>query len=83
MIAINQFVSLIFWGLYAIDRELIFPRKLDSFIPAYHNHLVHTLPVIAVCVEAFIVRHKYHPSLIRGSIPTMIFTLAYIAWFVH
>lgn len=26
-------VAITFWGLYAIDRELVFPKVLDSFFP--------------------------------------------------
>lgn len=35
-----QLVVLTFWGIYAVDRELIFPRVLDKIIPASHNHIL-------------------------------------------
>jgi len=28
-----------FWGLWAIDRELVFPAKLDEVIPVWANHM--------------------------------------------
>ena len=33
-----QFVLIAFWGVYAIDREYIYPAKLDEFIPQLLNH---------------------------------------------
>eukprot|EP00698_Gefionella_okellyi_P009226 TRINITY_DN2332_c0_g1_i2.p3 TRINITY_DN2332_c0_g1~~TRINITY_DN2332_c0_g1_i2.p3 ORF type:complete len:165 (-),score=3.27 TRINITY_DN2332_c0_g1_i2:270-764(-) len=30
-------VVLLFWGLYAVDRDLIFPMSLDSIYPPYLN----------------------------------------------
>jgi len=30
-------VVILFWGLYAVDRELVFPAALDSFYPKYLN----------------------------------------------
>ncbi|XP_075988233.1 androgen-dependent TFPI-regulating protein-like [Anticarsia gemmatalis] len=41
-------VFTVFWGLYIIDRALIFPEFLDEVIPPISNHVIHTfiLPVI-------------------------------------
>lgn len=30
---LSLFISTAFWSIYAFDRELIFPRALDSFVP--------------------------------------------------
>ncbi|GBP16731.1 Androgen-dependent TFPI-regulating protein [Eumeta japonica] len=32
------FVAFTFWSIYAIDRELIFPRALDAVFPVWSNH---------------------------------------------
>ena len=76
-----QFVGLSFWGIYLVNRELIFPQRLDAFIPTYHNHMVHTMPFVFVVVENFIVEHKHHPSFIKGVIPTILCGAAYLIWF--
>ena len=39
---IGMFVGLAFWGLYAIDRELVFPLALDKIVPVWVNHALHT-----------------------------------------
>merc|ERR1712071_109656 len=41
------FVSITFWGLWAVDREIIFPSALDAFFPSWLNHILHSS--IAVC----------------------------------
>lgn len=33
-----QFVVTMFWGLYTYDRELVYPKLLDNFIPPWLNH---------------------------------------------
>jgi hypothetical protein len=39
-----QFVVLTFWGIYAVDRELVYPKALDKLIPPWLNHIM-------VCIE--------------------------------
>lgn len=41
-------VFTIFWGIYTIDRALIFPEYMDTVIPNISNHVIHTfiLPVV-------------------------------------
>ena len=36
------FVASVFWTLYAIDRELVFPEILDRFVSPALNHMMHT-----------------------------------------
>lgn len=33
-----QFVAISFWGIYAFDRELVYPVRLDEHIPPILNH---------------------------------------------
>ena len=35
-----QFVAATFWGIYLMDRELIFPRALDKIFPSWLNHIL-------------------------------------------
>lgn len=39
---IGMFVGVSFWGLFLVNRELIFPERFDAFIPAHVNHMLHT-----------------------------------------
>ncbi|XP_039202757.1 androgen-induced gene 1 protein isoform X3 [Crotalus tigris] len=35
---IGVFVVLMFWSIYIYDRELVYPKLLDNFIPTWLNH---------------------------------------------
>ena len=39
---IGMFVGIVFWTLFFINRELIFPKILDDYFPAILNHCMHT-----------------------------------------
>ena len=41
------FVPIIFWFVYNIDRELIYPSKNDEFSSQFDNHSMHTLTAIS------------------------------------
>lgn len=77
-----QFVSSTFWGIYAVDRELIFPQELDSFFPVWLNHAVHTLPTAAVFIELFAVQ-RYTKTWKRGIAYTLLLPLVYLIWILY
>ncbi|XP_076999467.1 androgen-induced gene 1 protein isoform X3 [Tamandua tetradactyla] len=35
---VGIFVVVVFWTIYAYDREMIYPKLLDNFIPGWLNH---------------------------------------------
>lgn len=73
------FVVTMFWVLYAINRELIFPKVLDEFFPAWLNHVSHTVILPAILVETYILKHR-HPRKKEGVQITMAFGLTYGLW---
>lgn len=48
-----QFVAIAFWGIYAVDRELIYPARLDEHIPAILNHFWVRVAVMEGCIVIF------------------------------
>ena len=68
-----------FWAIYFIDRSLIYPKILDTIIPSWENHILHTLPLIAALIQSFISKHKY-PSFITGVLYSAILIVGYIIW---
>ncbi|KAL7985624.1 hypothetical protein Chor_004194, partial [Crotalus horridus] len=42
---VGLFVAVAFWGLYAIDRELVYPKELDEINPDWLNHTMSWLYV--------------------------------------
>ncbi|XP_017493955.1 PREDICTED: androgen-dependent TFPI-regulating protein-like, partial [Rhagoletis zephyria] len=35
---VSLIVAVTFWGLYAIDREIIFPKAIEKYYPVWLNH---------------------------------------------
>lgn len=56
---LGLFVVVIFWGLWIVDRELIYPSVLDEIIPQWMNHAWHTFVLPFIVIENFIVFHQY------------------------
>jgi len=59
---VGVFVSVSFWGLYAIDRDLVFPDELDQFFPPITNHMMHTVPALTLLMELCLYHHQYPPK---------------------
>jgi hypothetical protein len=76
---IGIFVGVIFWSLWAIDRELIFSVRFDGFFPAWLNHLMHTTVLPLQLGELFLCRHEY-PSRALGVSITATLTMGYLIW---
>jgi len=73
------FVVTMFWILYGINRELIFPKALDAFFPSWLNHVAHTAILPVILVETYILKHR-HPRKIDGVKITAAFGLTYGVW---
>ncbi|XP_049882823.1 androgen-dependent TFPI-regulating protein-like isoform X2 [Pectinophora gossypiella] len=48
------FVFTMFWTLYSIDRELVFPAVYDTVIPWWFNQCVHSNILLLLVVEALL-----------------------------
>ncbi|XP_076457137.1 androgen-induced gene 1 protein-like isoform X1 [Babylonia areolata] len=76
---VGTFVVSTFWGLYAVDRELVYPKALDSLIPSWLNHLMHTTVLPLLLVEKYLVYHQ-HPRRLNGIFILTAFALVYLVW---
>ncbi|XP_004452085.1 androgen-induced gene 1 protein isoform X3 [Dasypus novemcinctus] len=47
---VGVFVVVVFWIIYAYDREMIYPKLLDNFIPAWLNHGMNSRLILASAV---------------------------------
>ncbi|CAH1247685.1 AIG1 [Branchiostoma lanceolatum] len=72
-------VQCLFWGIYAVDRELVYPSKLDAIIPSWLNHAWHTTTVPALLLEMYFVRRNY-PARTAAVPGTVFFGAAYLIW---
>lgn len=72
-------VTIVFWTLYSIDRELVFPRVMDPIYPWWLNHILHTNVFLFIIVELFISHHKY--PIRKVSLTILSSSIGgYIAW---
>ncbi|XP_067623012.1 androgen-induced gene 1 protein isoform X1 [Eurosta solidaginis] len=76
-VALN--VGITFWSLYAIDRELVFPRVLDAVFPNWLNHVVHTNIMVFAILELFTSFREY-PKRSKGIVGLTIFLITYLVW---
>ncbi|GFY45472.1 androgen-induced gene 1 protein [Trichonephila inaurata madagascariensis] len=76
------FVVFMFWGLYAIDRELIFPKVLETIFPAWLNHVSHTVILPVLLIETYVVKHR-HPRRQEGLKYAAAFGLIYMIWILY
>ncbi|XP_054836433.1 androgen-induced gene 1 protein-like [Eublepharis macularius] len=79
MFPIGLFVAFVFWGLYAYDRELVYPRELDDINPTWLNHSMHTTILPLLFIELAVCPHKYQHKT-REILGLTIFTVSYLCW---
>ncbi|OUC46879.1 FAR-17a/AIG1-like protein [Trichinella nativa] len=73
---IGVFVVLMFWILYAIDREMVYPDYLDEIIPSWYNNVLHVAPLPFILVDSLLVCHRY-PTKLRGLTILTLLALVY------
>ena len=69
---IGSFVTISFWSLFLVDRNLIMPVEWDQYFPPITNHMMHTAPLVAQVLELLFVFHVY-PKRSHG--------FRYVNWF--
>ncbi|KAI0210376.1 Androgen-dependent TFPI-regulating protein [Lamellibrachia satsuma] len=76
---VGTFVVITFWGIYAVDRELVFPKALDAIIPTWLNHIMHSTVLLFLLTDKLLVYHHY-PSDLLGLSATLAFGFIYAVW---
>ncbi|CAH1101822.1 unnamed protein product [Psylliodes chrysocephalus] len=69
-------VTTLFWTLYYIERDLIFPRILDSFFPWWLNHMLHTFIILPVVIELMLPK-KYNFVSFSKAAPVLVTILVF------
>ncbi|KAI1299651.1 Androgen-dependent TFPI-regulating protein [Halotydeus destructor] len=77
VVPFGLFSATIFWWLYWSDRHLVRPKEVDELMPTYITHILHTLPVIGLLVEACLFYHPLPPRRVG----LRLFYLATVAYF--
>ena len=76
-----QFVVVLFWGLYHVDQEMVYPHEVELVIPSILNHFWHTAPLLLVFLELLVVFHRY-PSNTIATCAVLGLSTSYIVWIV-
>ncbi|XP_063365257.1 androgen-induced gene 1 protein-like [Cydia amplana] len=76
---VAMFVGITFWGIYAIDRELILPQRLDAIFPSWLNHVMHT-NIVAFTLIELLASFRMYPSRSHGISLLTAFMLCYAIW---
>lgn len=76
---IALYVFLAFWAIYAIDKELILPEKVQKVMPNWCNHVMHTLIFPNIIFELILSPRSY-PSRKIGVSLIIAFNGAYLAY---
>ncbi|VEN50955.1 unnamed protein product [Callosobruchus maculatus] len=74
-----MFVGLSFWGIYMLDRELIFPRAISPYFPSWLNHLMHTHIMVTILIEMCLSCCRY-PSRKLGLTILSTVMVSYLIW---
>ncbi|CAH1406765.1 unnamed protein product [Nezara viridula] len=61
VLPIGMYITIGFWIVYHIDRDLIFPIWLEEIIPGWVNHGVHTFNLVLPLIDLFLVKHTFPP----------------------
>ncbi|XP_073992521.1 androgen-dependent TFPI-regulating protein-like isoform X2 [Rhodnius prolixus] len=76
---IAMFVGSTFWGLMAIDRELVLPKALDPYFPVWLNHVMHTNIVVFQILETLTSSREY-PQRKYSISALFLFQTCYLSW---
>ncbi|XP_071769415.1 androgen-dependent TFPI-regulating protein [Centroberyx gerrardi] len=78
---VGMFVVLLFWMIFAYDRELVYPATIDAFFPPWINHSMHSFVLPILLGEVLVQPHVY-PKTKHGLAALGVVGLAYLGWVI-
>ncbi|XP_050982289.1 androgen-dependent TFPI-regulating protein [Labeo rohita] len=78
---VGMFVVLLFWVIFAYDRQLVYPASLDNLFPLWMNHAMHTI-VLPILLGEILVEPHIYPKTKNGLAALGIASLTYFGWVV-
>ncbi|CAG9853823.1 unnamed protein product [Phyllotreta striolata] len=70
-------VILTFWGIWYVDRELIFPKEIDEFFPSWMNHVLHSFIGVPLLLETLLPKKDHFIKFKPAAAALLIFCLVY------
>ncbi|XP_021336569.2 androgen-dependent TFPI-regulating protein [Danio rerio] len=78
---VGMFVVLLFWLIFAYDRQLVYPASIDNFFPPWLNHAMHTVVLPILFGEILLEPHVF-PKTKNGLAALGVVGLAYLGWVI-
>ncbi|XP_033835178.2 androgen-dependent TFPI-regulating protein [Periophthalmus magnuspinnatus] len=78
---VGMFVVLLFWSIFAYDRELVYPATIDAFFPPWMNHAMHTFVFPILLVEILLQPHFY-PKTKQAVTALSLVGVSYLSWII-
>ena len=73
------FVCTMFWILYTANPTFMRTPEEDKLCPFWMNHGYHTLPIVTVFIQAYVIQHTY-PRKIFAFIGLLLVSGLYVGW---
>jgi len=75
-------VCILYWGIYAIKPSLIQTAAARKYSPAhgFHNHAIHTAPIISTLLECLSKQHRLRLGFWKGSVGWIVTCGSYLLW---
>uniref|UniRef100_H3D6E0 Androgen dependent TFPI regulating protein n=1 Tax=Tetraodon nigroviridis TaxID=99883 RepID=H3D6E0_TETNG len=78
---VGMFVVLLFWTIFAYDRELVYPATIDAFFPPWINHAMHTFVFPVLFGEILMQPHTY-PRTKHALVALTVVGVCYLSWII-
>ncbi|XP_056902788.1 androgen-dependent TFPI-regulating protein [Takifugu flavidus] len=78
---VGMFVVLLFWSIFAYDRELVYPATIDTFFPPWINHAMHTFVFPVLFGELLMQPHMY-PRTKHALAALTVVGVSYLFWII-
>uniref|UniRef100_A0A3Q2XF38 Androgen-dependent TFPI-regulating protein-like n=1 Tax=Hippocampus comes TaxID=109280 RepID=A0A3Q2XF38_HIPCM len=76
---VGMFVVVLFWAIFAYDRELVYPATIDTFLPPWINHAMHTFVLPLLLGEILVQPHAYPQT--KNALATLgLVGIGYLFW---
>ncbi|CAH0406877.1 unnamed protein product [Chilo suppressalis] len=73
----TTFADILFWRLWMKDRELLAPASIDSFVPFWSQHSMHTVTLVVTMLDMVMLPRARPKSFVPGLSLMTFFVLAY------
>ena len=80
VISSSLLVTLLFWIIYAINRDLIFPKFYDEIYPWWVNHSLHSFSAVLSLTELFVFPFPVPQKLRWERLVVLILIISYSVW---